>query len=188
MILIENFLSKSYHKELLEILGGPNFDWYFSENISYKNKKNGRLNEYGFYHIFWDNNGKRNSEISNFWKPALLKIMDTVDCNNIVRSRADMTMNCSEEFIHDPHVDFFFPNISVVYYVNDSDGDTILYNEKYNDINLPVPKKLSIKEKISPKANRLIAFEGEVLHTGCSPVKHKNRIIINSNFEVLNND
>jgi hypothetical protein len=37
-------------------------------------------------------------------------------------------------------------------------------------------------ERVSPKANRLVLFDGSFLHTGCSPTKHKNRILINSNY------
>jgi len=54
-----------------------------------------------------------------------------------------------------------------VYYVNDSDGPTMIEG------NL-----------IEPKANRLVMFDGHKPHTGASPTKHKTRIIINSNFNV----
>jgi hypothetical protein len=39
-----------------------------------------------------------------------------------------------------------------------------------------------ILERVSPKANRLVLFDGNLLHTGSSPTKHKNRILINSNY------
>ena len=106
--------------------------------------------------------------------------MDTVDCNKILRCRADMVTWSPEEYIHPAHVDFIFPNTSTVYYVNDTDGDTILYgvDEK------ALKSKLEIKERISPKANRLIMYDGGLLHTGSSPTKHKTRILINSNFQI----
>jgi hypothetical protein len=37
-------------------------------------------------------------------------------------------------------------------------------------------------ERISPKANRLALFDGDYLHTGSSPRKYKNKILINSNY------
>jgi hypothetical protein len=175
--VIDNFLTKSYHRELLELLNNYNFPWYYNSNISYESNNNSnRLYESGFSHIFWDNRsgGQRDSSYSWFWKPALHKIMEVVNNKFIVRSRGDMT---------DPHIDFSFPNISTVYYVNDSDGDTIFYKEKakqHHDIKLL--SKLNEVERVSPKANRLVVFEGDTVHTGSSPNKHKNRIIINSNF------
>jgi len=179
--VVDNFLTKSYHQELLNLMNGPNFDWYFNNNVSYRQNQNTRLNEYGFTHVFWDADGKRNIDTATLWQPALYQIMDVIQCTNILRSRADMTMFTPHEFIHDPHVDFIFPHTSVIYYVNDSDGDTFFYNKKHSS-NDPIPNDLQIEEVVSPKANRLVAFEGDIVHTGCSPTKHKNRIIINSNF------
>ena len=187
--VIDNFLTKSYHKELVELLDSANFPWYYNSHISYETGKSphgdNRLYETGFSHMFWDNRtgGQRDSSYSWFWKPALYKIMDVVNNDFIIRSRGDMTMYTHQLFEHDPHIDFSFPNISTVYYVNDSDGDTIFYNEKakqYDDIK--AFSKLNEVERVSPKANRLVVFEGDTIHTGSSPNKHKNRIIINSNF------
>ena len=95
-----------------------------------------RLYETGFSHIFWDNGsgGQRDSVYSWFWTPALYKIMDVVKNNFIIRSRGDMTMYTHKLFEHDPHVDFSFPHISTVYYVNNSDGDTIFFNKKLKEI------------------------------------------------------
>ena len=38
-------------------------------------------------------------------------------------------------------------------------------------------------KKISPKPNRLVFFNGDISHTGCSPKNFKNRILINSNYD-----
>ena len=32
--VFDNFLPKTYHKELLEILNGPDFPWFYNSNIS----------------------------------------------------------------------------------------------------------------------------------------------------------
>ena len=37
-------------------------------------------------------------------------------------------------------------------------------------------------KRVTPKANRLIIFDGDIIHTGSSPSKNKKRILINSNF------
>ena len=91
-----------------------------------------------------------------------------------------VTWSGKEDFIHPPHDDFSFPNTASVYYVNESDGDTIFYNVKPADV--PKDKDLKEYDRVTPKANRLVIFDGDLLHTGCSPTKHKNRILINSNY------
>ena len=87
-----------------------------------------------------------------------------------MRARADMTMASPNNYQHPPHVDFVYKNISTIFYVNDSDGDTILYKNK------------KVFKKITPVKNSLLIFDGDILHTGCSPTKYKNRILINSNY------
>ena len=100
---------------------------------------------------------------------------------DIFRSRLDMTVNRGESIVLDPHVDFFFPHISSILYINNSDGNTIIYNQKYNDHD-KYDQKLIVKEEIEPVANRLLIFDGLFIHTGCTPSKNNRRILINSNF------
>ena len=70
--------------------------------------------------------------------------------------------------------------IASIFYVNETDGDTIFYNVKQTDV--ANYKDLKEYDRVSPKANRLVIFDGDLLHTGCSPTKYKNRILINSNY------
>jgi len=99
--------------------------------------------------------------------------------------RADMTLQTGERRVFSPHVDFpYIKHNSAIFYINDSDGDTILYNEE-----CPVGSKeqltlddLTECKRITPKANRLLLFEGNYWHTGESPVDHARRVIFNMNF------
>ena len=45
-----------------------------------------------------------------------------------------------------------------------------------------IPENVKETNRVTPKANSLVMFDGSTLHTSTSPTKHKNRIIINSNF------
>lgn len=78
-----------------------------------------------------------------------------------------------------PHVDIVDPNyIVVIYYVNNSDGDTFLFNEPNGtDVN-----DLTIKAKISPKKGRIIIMNSDILHTGCHPSKNMYRAVINYGY------
>ena len=57
--IIDNFLNKSYHKELLELMNSWDFPWYYNSNISYESGRapgdmEQRLYETGFSHVFFD--------------------------------------------------------------------------------------------------------------------------------------
>jgi len=168
--IIKNFVNKTYHKEVHDLLNGISFPWYYNSDISYGNDKDKSLYNFGFSHIFLDESGFRKSLETSFIKPLLFNIMDVVNSYTIIRARADMTMASPNNHQHAPHVDFFYKNISTIFYVNDSDGDTILYKNK------------KVFKKITPVKNLLLVFDGDILHTGCSPTKYKNRILINSNY------
>ena len=171
--IFDNFLTKSYHEEILELMSGFNFPWYYNDNISFK-KGNNNLNEYGFSHMFWtQETGQRNSTQTWFLKSALLQMLDVTECNSIVRSRADMTTYAGKEFIHEPHIDLDFPHIASIYYVNDSDGDTFMFDNKLN-----------IKTRITPKKNRVVVFKGDILHSAGHPLKTNKRLVINFDFKV----
>ena len=68
-----------------------------------------------------------------------------------------------------PHTDQLTPNSwNVIYYFNDTDGDTIIYNERTNNIdqrNHLLSKDLwTIKQRVSPKKGRAVAFKGDMFH------------------------
>jgi hypothetical protein len=189
MKIIDNFLTKSYHEKILEILSGPDFVWGYNDSItgSLERHMEGRvletphLNEYGFSHSLWRENHGPDSNYSSFIEPMLLQILEVANCDLIFRARADMvTWSGGKDFIYPAHIDFPFPNVATIFYVNESDGDTIFYNERVGDV--ANYKDLKIYDRVSPKANRLVLFDGDLLHTGSSPTKFKQRILINSNY------
>jgi len=179
--VIDNFLTKSYFKELTNLLIGEEFEWWYTNPT--KGHMGNRLNGYGFTHGII-HCSPVDSRFLNFLQPLLFQILDATDCDFILRARADMvTWSGKEEFAHPPHVDFPFPNTAAVFYINESDGDTIFHNIYPKDI----PKgthytELKEYSRSSPKPNRLIIFDGELVHTGSSPTKHQNRVLINSNY------
>jgi hypothetical protein len=187
--IIDNFLTKTYHKNLLELLSGSNFNWKYVGNASdpkAEDKSVADLQSYGLTYDFWDENRGSQPPYGSYIEPMLYQIMDVAKCDSILRARADMVTWSKDEFIALPHVDFLFPNTAAIFYVNDNDGDTILYNVKPKDerfgYDVSKDKDLKIVERVSPTANRLALFDGDYLHTGSSPRKHKNKILINSNY------
>jgi hypothetical protein len=140
--VIDGFLNDSYHKEILNLLNGPSFPWYYQNNLTYVDQK-GALNDFGFSHLFVNEDGPKSSYY-NLILPFILKVKDEIKAKKVIRCRGDMTVLSLKKYVHQYHTDFNFPNIASVYYVNDSDGETIFKESK---------------KSIKPKANRLIIFE-----------------------------
>lgn len=181
--VIDNFLSQSYYESLRSSITSNNFPWYYNDDITYDKETYSTINgnplvqSFGFSHTIMSNSNPTDSDITNLIMPMAFQIKDYLKASKILRIRLDMTMYNPEVKMHGPHVDYTNPHYSSVYYLNDSDGSTIIFNEKEGK------KTLSIKEVIEPKPNRLLVFDGSYLHTGYSPSRHNCRVLINSNYE-----
>lgn len=78
-----------------------------------------------------------------------------------------------------PHIDM--PNdecISMVFYVNDSDGETILYDKKVHE----GEDNLKPIASIEPQPGRAVIFKSNRFHSSSPPQNNPYRIIINSVF------
>ena len=70
-----------------------------------------------------------------------------------------------------------------IYYINDSDGDTVIFNEKTNN---PVrnQEEISVKQVVQNKKGRFVLFNQDNLHAGCPPIENDNRLVINYNIKL----
>ena len=90
-----------------------------------------------------------------------------------------------------PHCDALAQEFwTAIYYVNDSDGDTIIFNEyndytKFKDLkSFSPPEKFSILQKVSAKRGSIVLFDGNRYHAGSPPINSNSRIVINFNFTI----
>lgn len=117
-------------------------------------------------------------------------VLTETDLNmrRILRMKANyLTQNVDHNFddmsINFPHLDNYNEHYVLVYYVNDSDGDTILFNEKWekDDKNKDIIN-LTTEARVSPKRGRILLFDGLQYHTSQNPIKYDKRCILNINF------
>ena len=86
--------------------------------------------------------------------------------------------NIDTSVVDTPHIDLDEgeEHIVVLYYVIDSDGDTIIYNERTES------DTYTEKQRVSPKQGRVVIFEGGQYHTAEQPTKGT-RCIVNYNID-----
>tara|TARA_A100001201_G_C3953169_1_gene160317 strand:+ start:142 stop:513 length:372 start_codon:yes stop_codon:yes gene_type:complete len=84
------------------------------------------------------------------------------------------------------HVDRTENHLVILYYVKDSDGDTIIYENRYQNKFMPgyytkdEEEKTIELQRVSPKQGRVVIFDGAFYHTAEQPQKDV-RLIINYN-------
>jgi hypothetical protein len=92
------------------------------------------------------------------------------------------------------HIDTMETHVSIIYYINDSDGDTLMFNDKNNkhlknakefanNDNFLDPKNFELIKCISPKKGRVVIFDGNLWHYGKYPTKGE-RNVININLAI----
>ena len=188
--VVDDFLNAAYYKGL-ENTVLTSFNWGFNVSISgYDVLEDSGL--FGFSHSIFDA-GISASPFYQFLIPFLLQSSEAAGAKILLRARGDMTVNTGKRITYEPHIDMpaHREHINIVYFVGDSDGDTILYKEKFDPVTpetytktslYKVPETLTEKQRISPKANRAVIFSGEYWHTGQSPINHTRRVILNLNY------
>lgn len=107
----------------------------------------------------------------------LLRVKANFLTNNVDHSFDEMCINF-------PHLDNYNEHKVLVYYVNDADGDTVLFNERFEEShrNRTEPINLTTEAKVTPKKGRILMFDGLQYHTSQNPIHTKHRCVLNINF------
>jgi|TARA_E500000318_G_C3466481_1_gene174777 hypothetical protein len=183
-IVDDDFLPKSTIGDLKHLQGVP---FLYNKSSCYKCRDYSLMNARGcahdypqFVHTLYSD-GKKDSK--NF-EPVVAPIIKYFfEKNNIsekilTRAKVNMTTKCSKNLRTTPHIDNANKHYVMIYYVNDSDGDTIIYKQKYGEKRL----WLSPYKRVSPKAGRCVFFNGLHYHSASLPKKSDVRCVVNMNF------
>ena len=201
--VFDDIIEKPYQELIKETLIGGDapptidkvedpFPWYYISDITDDEFANGDTfqGRFGFTHqyvtpedgIVSDFHNLFSGLIKNSCKKLNMKEIDVLNG----RSFLSTPTNIPKDDVDSPHVDMIVPHFVMLYYVCDSDGDTLIYNEKtkfaacYPDSEM----KFTLKKKVSPKQGRVVLFNGRHWHAAEQP-NHKLRCIVNYNLRDL---
>jgi len=170
--VIENFLDKDQFLNLQSIFLSDNFPWFYHDNISGLNDS--ALGDFGFGHsIFYR---EPSSSIYSTVESVVQLICAASETTNIIKVRADMTVFSTYGHRHQPHLDLHEPHTVSILYLTNSDAETVIFK----NVNIDT---LSFDEyqRVAPKENKLVIFNGAYYHTGHSPASSNRRILLNVN-------
>jgi hypothetical protein len=102
--------------------------------------------------------------------------------NSIARIKANSLLNVNQTGKYNPpHIDVAHPgSMSMIYYVNDSDGDTIIFDKYVNEGHM----NLKEVDRITPKKGSALLLPSHLFHASSNPVKTERRVVINFVFGV----
>lgn len=174
--IIDNLLPKSYLQELQNYFLTQECEWHFSNNLTGDVSKL-NLGSIGFTMKLHWNQMFVETHPATLSRALILSSQDKVEeftqsSYRIIRARADMTVYNSEKYRHELHTDYPYEHMTGIFYMNTSDGNTLLFDREGKEL---------LKE-VEPVENRLLIFDGLMQHTGHSPSKNKYRVLVNMNF------
>ena len=186
VFVFDNIINLNYQTRIKELLVGEGtfnnlcLPWYFTLDITYSEELEGQ-GRCAFVHNF----AHPDEGIISSFHPLFLKLIknackkiNIMDVNVLQgRSFQQVPLNLKNRDVDTPHIDILDRNnfFVVLYYVCDSDGDTIIYNEtKESD-------QYTIKQRVTPKKGRVVIFDGILMHTAEQPLNNT-RCIVNYNL------
>lgn len=191
LIVKDNLVPQGYADDIEADVLHTSFKYGYIRDVT--NSKYG--NNSGFAHVAYDHPG-----ISSDWfqyiKPLTYSIEEVMNkrISTLYRIRVGLlipTRDISYKY-NSPHVDFIWPHYTACYYVNDCDGDTVIFNETLSNIkedisedtlnDFVVNSEFTVKESVSPQKNRIVIFDGYNFHASTKPVNSERRAVITINF------
>jgi hypothetical protein len=153
----DNFLTIEEHIALKTLMEADTFPWYFLKGKVTRTEK---LFDYQFVHIFYKDNIV-NSDFFHHLNPIIKKLEPL----SLIRIKANLNPITNKLVEFDKHPDQFFKCKAAIYYLNDSDGYTMIGDNK-----------------IESKSNRIVLFDANKEHYGTNSTNCNNRMLINFNY------
>ena len=189
--VIDNFIDTEYQEDIRNILMGnyqyrkEDFPWYYTEDVTgaYDSDSQHRTalgHDYVFIENEYNLTGERISIFHYLFLPMLKNVCQKMNIKNVNvlqgRSFLQFPLNLKDKSVDTPHIDLHHrEHLVVLYYVCDSDGDTIIYNEREQ------LGTYTIKQKVTPKQGRMVLFDGSLYHTAEQPLNNV-RCVVNYNL------
>lgn len=192
ILVLDNIIPKKYQDEIENLFFSKDFNWNIRTNlVASSNNKN--YGQPGFVHQFFCIKTNIVSEYYQYILPLLYSISEksNVNYSHVLNVRTYVQtpspVKWDNDYFHidviDPNSKQLIPHFVFLYYVNDSDGDTLISskvyengNEAISELNLPTYKT------IKPKKGRVVVFDGKYYHAAGIPHEHTRCII---NFDVM---
>jgi len=166
--IVDNFVQKEYFNQLFYYFCQTNFPWNYIPTVAYSDSDIRSSTEkdsnlfYMIHTLYMDD--KPMSENFEMIEPLLKS--DKLKIKSVLRARVLLFPNTSIVHEHPLHTDFDFSHNAILLYLNTCDGYT----------------KFSDGTKVDSVANRLVKFDGSVLHSSSTTTNTKARFVLSVNY------
>jgi len=186
-LVIDDVLDRVHARDLHTMIM-RDATWKFLNDVS--GAENQSFPSHGFAHLM---KHPEADNVSNLYEPITSLFTDvfkSFDLSDIYHTRIFLQLPLAEPYMKEHngvHVDLpaTMPHVAAVYYVNGSDGETIIYEQTSDVVAGKTYIKLDEHARVKPKRGRMVLFDGLRYHCSSQP-KINYRCIIN--FDLLKGD
>jgi hypothetical protein len=167
--IYDDLFTEQETNEYEKLITEWNFPWHLREQTCAGNEK-----DFGFMiHSFYSPETEASAWCS-IAVQILQKFVAKTNTNyqQMIRANANLVHKTNYQNHSIIHTDNPNPHHVLLYYVNNSDGDTVILENQ------------NIVKKISPKKGRFFLFDGSINHAIFPCVNNDKRIVINYNLEI----
>jgi hypothetical protein len=196
ILIIDDVISKDMQDRYESILLSTRVPWAFFRDIAIPASDIQRLGIKKLTpgigaSIIQDNPTYVNQQLLDEFKTIVYSACTKADlvCRQIVQGRSFMHFPLAVELrkeYDNIHIDLMTPHTVCLYYVNDSDGDTFIFDKTSLDIqgrrDIFERTKFNVLKRVTPKKGRVVLFNGNRYHSSSGPTKDVRCII---NFDII---
>lgn len=178
----DNVLSKFYLEDLQKAVFSADYTWVHHEetaggyngNYSWVEDDNTEETD-----LFAHRAPRNANENMITYDPLIYTVADLMDYRvelerikiNLMLPKSKLNPNSYNR----PHVDYPEPGMKTfLFYLNDADGDTVIFDKIFTGED---PGKLTVVERITPKANSAVLFDSYRYHASSTPTLNKRSVI-----------
>jgi hypothetical protein len=191
VVEIDDVIPKLYQDQIEAETSSEKMAWFWTRESSRRVAVGASYG--GFSHVAYRFNeaNAAPSTLTALLLPLLFSFCEKagVPFKSLLRIRLGLfTQNAAGGPYHNPHVDFYLPHYNALYFVNDSDGDSYIFNQTYDEVSLEQSieytreNKFTVARRVSPKKGRMIGFDGRHYHASMHPMQSSHRIAIAFSF------
>lgn len=192
IVELDDVIPRAYQDQIEAEVRSDRMAWFFSEESG--RRVSGVDASYsGFSHLVYhiDGGNPAPSSMTALLLPLLYIYCDRARTpfNTLLRIRLGLFPRTMIDVPHhNPHVDFYQPHLTAIYYVNDSDGDTFIFNETYEQVSLEQSlqytkeARFTVAARVAPKKGRMCGFDGRRYHASMHPRQSSSRFAIAFSF------
>ena len=180
--VIDDFIPLSLQEKIkTNLLVGSRFPWFYNIDMTYNADSDMQHRNPGFSYLFKKTDSMAQSILT------LAQVGSDVaeyTLKGILQARTFLQLPLSAEFLNtniDPlHIDTTTPHLVVLYYVIDSDGDTLITDLQYEQVE-QLDQRVedhTVIARVTPRQGRAVLFDGSLYHTAEQPRKNI-RCVIN---------